>query len=165
MDFKELHKKYYELLIENDKLKEEIKNLKARVSKVSSDCGWSNNPVLKQKETLADVFDNHPSKINKKSGPNEKIRLYMSLFKGRTDVYARRWENKSNGKAGYSPVCANEWKPGICQKPKMKCSNCKKKAYLPLNEQVIERHLKRAEESMMRIDNVNIAGELIKSIE
>ena len=38
----------------------------------------------------------------------EKISLYKKLFRGRDDVYAIRWENK-NGRAGYSPVCANEW--------------------------------------------------------
>ncbi|MEN6455259.1 MAG: hypothetical protein ABFD10_13455 [Prolixibacteraceae bacterium] len=32
--------------------------------------------------------------INKRSDPDEKIRLFMSLFRGRDDVYAKRWENK-----------------------------------------------------------------------
>jgi hypothetical protein len=34
---------------------------------------------------------------------DEKIRLFRSLFRGREDIYALRWEGK-NGKAGYSPA-------------------------------------------------------------
>lgn len=38
----------------------------------------------------------------------EKITLFKSLFKGRRDVYALRWQAR-DGKSGYSPACANEW--------------------------------------------------------
>jgi len=37
----------------------------------------------------------------------EKIALFHRLFRGRSDVYALRWENKAC-KSGYSPACANE---------------------------------------------------------
>jgi len=66
----------------------------------------------------------------------------MSLFMGRDDVYAKRWENRKKGSSGYSPVCGNEWIPGICQKPKIKCSACKNKKYLKLDRQAIESHLR-----------------------
>jgi len=65
----------------------------------------------------------------------------MSLFKGRSNVYARRWENKA-GKTGYSPYCLNEWKKSICQKPRVKCSECSQLKYDPINEAVIEKHLR-----------------------
>ena len=55
----------------------------------------------------------------------------MSLFKGRDDVYARRWENRE-GRSGYTPVCLNEWKSGICRKPAVKCSECQSKSYAAL---------------------------------
>ncbi|MEW5841943.1 MAG: DEAD/DEAH box helicase family protein [Bacteroidota bacterium] len=71
----------------------------------------------------------------------EKIKLFMSLFKGRDDVYAKRWQNKE-GKSGYSPACLNEWKPGICNKPKIKCADCANQFFVVLNEKVIEDHLK-----------------------
>ena len=35
--------------------------------------------------------------------PERKVAVFRSLFRGREDVYARRWEGKS-GKSGYSPV-------------------------------------------------------------
>jgi hypothetical protein len=39
----------------------------------------------------------------KASTPEQKIALFRSLFRGREDVYAVRWETK-NGKFGYSPA-------------------------------------------------------------
>ena len=71
----------------------------------------------------------------------EKVELFMSLFRGREDVYARRWESKDGLKSGYSPVCRNEWIPGLCEKPRIKCADCKKRAYVPLDKQAITRHL------------------------
>ena len=47
----------------------------------------------------------------------EKIALFRSLFRGRDDVFPRRWENAKTGKAGYAPACRNEWVRGICEKP------------------------------------------------
>ncbi|MCI8521278.1 MAG: DEAD/DEAH box helicase family protein [Clostridia bacterium] len=78
--------------------------------------------------------------ITKYSSSDDKIKLYMSLFIGRNDVYARRWESKS-GKCGYSPVCLNEWKPAICLKPSGKCQNCDFKDYAVFDGKVIEKHL------------------------
>lgn len=43
--------------------------------------------------------------------PKEKIEIFQGLFKGRSDVFAVRWENKDKTKSGYMPVCLNEWKP------------------------------------------------------
>ena len=56
--------------------------------------------------------------------PEEKMQLFIQLFSCRRDVFPHYWENKRSGKAGYSPVCANEWKKGVCYKPKVKCRNC-----------------------------------------
>lgn len=72
--------------------------------------------------------------------PEDKIRLFRSLFGGRSDVYALRWQSKA-GKTGYSPVCGNEWKPGICRKPTVKCSRCEYRKLLPLSDDVIYKHL------------------------
>jgi len=66
----------------------------------------------------------------------------MSLFRGRDDVYARRWESKKKVGSGYSPVCRNEWKHGLCGKPKMACSKCSNKSYAPLDERVVNDHLR-----------------------
>jgi superfamily II DNA or RNA helicase len=71
----------------------------------------------------------------------EKIALFRKLFRGRTDVFPVRWESKATGKAGYAPACGNEWKPGICEKPRIKCSDCLHRALLPVTDAVIHDHL------------------------
>lgn len=70
-----------------------------------------------------------------------KVALFRRLFQGRTDVYPLRWASKSTGKAGYSPACGNEWRPGICQKPRIKCSDCSHRLFLPLSDAVLYDHL------------------------
>lgn len=49
----------------------------------------------------------------------EKVALFRRLFRGRTDVYPIRWESKTTGKSGYTPACANEWRAGVCEKPRI----------------------------------------------
>ena len=64
----------------------------------------------------------------------------MSLFQGREDVYARRWESK-NGGSGYSPACKNEWRKGVCLKPRGKCRDCAHAEYLPYDASAVAAHL------------------------
>ena len=61
--------------------------------------------------------------ITKFSPPELKIALFRSLFRGREDAFARRWQSAKTGKSGYSPACGNEWQPGVCPKPKGYCSD------------------------------------------
>lgn len=75
------------------------------------------------------------------STPEEKIALFRSLFRGREDVYPRRFENRNTGKSGYSPVCANEWVRGVCEKPRIKCSDCPHQRFLPVTDEIIRWHL------------------------
>ena len=63
------------------------------------------------------------------------------MFKGREDVYALRYQNTNTGKSGYTPVCANKWKPGICDMQKVKCPKCKYRCYTPLDNGAVFRHL------------------------
>lgn len=70
----------------------------------------------------------------------QKVDLFIRLFQGRNDIYAMRWENKQ-GRSGYSVACANEWQRGICNKPKVKCSVCNNREYLPLDKRAVYDHL------------------------
>lgn len=70
----------------------------------------------------------------------EKIALFRRLFRGRTDVYPVRWESKAC-KSGYAPACANEWRSGICEKPRIKCSDCGQRLLIPLSDSIIYDHL------------------------
>lgn len=78
--------------------------------------------------------------VDRHSPPAAKLALYRSLFRGRDEVYAVRWESKA-GKYGYSPACGNEWRDGICLKPKMKCGDCTKRQLQPVTDRVITAHL------------------------
>jgi superfamily II DNA or RNA helicase len=79
--------------------------------------------------------------VTQYSPPADKIKVFKSLFRGREDVYPKRWENAKTGKSGYSPVCGNEWKAGLCDKPRIKCSVCTNRLFLPVTDQVIQNHL------------------------
>lgn len=72
--------------------------------------------------------------VHMRSTPEEKIRLFRSLFRGREDVYARRWYSVQKEKSGYAPICANEWRYGVCIKPKGKCSKCENRELVPLDD-------------------------------
>lgn len=87
-----------------------------------------------------------PLSINKVSLTNDssqdaKIALFRTLFKGREDVYPRRFESAKTGKGGYQPACQNEWVRGICKKPKIKCRDCDNQSYYPITDEVIRNHL------------------------
>jgi superfamily II DNA or RNA helicase len=71
----------------------------------------------------------------------EKVALFRRLFRGRTDVYPVRWESKTTGKSGYAPACANEWRAGVCEKPRIKCGDCSNRLLIPLSDAVIYNHL------------------------
>jgi len=71
---------------------------------------------------------------------DDKVALFRRLFRGRTDVYPVRWESKA-GKTGYSPACANEWRVGVCEKPRIKCADCGHRLLVPLTDQTLYDHL------------------------
>ncbi len=65
------------------------------------------------------------------SSPEAKIGLFRSLFAGRDDVYAARWENERSGKSGWSPVVVGG--PANARRPD--------REYVPLGDGIIEAHL------------------------
>ena len=132
MTFEELLNKYNALLEDYEKLESENKELKRRLG------------ITELKEKV--IIDNRQDSAFNKFSPNEeKIKLYMSLFRGREDVYAKRWESRE-GKKGYSPACANEWKTELCNKRAVKCDKCQNRQLLAIDAQVIEKHLRGKDE-------------------
>ena len=81
------------------------------------------------------------SNVTNDSNQEQKIALFRSFFRGREDVYPRRFESKRTGKSGFQPVCRNEWIRPICQKPKIKCGECQNRDFMPLSDDVIRNHL------------------------
>ena len=115
-------------------LDEKRKQLQARI-----------NQLKGQKQSIADEqlpFGRlSESCVTNDSPQEQKIALFRSLFRGREDVYPRRFESKRTGKSGFQPVCRNEWIRPICQKPKIKCGECENRDLMPLSDDVIRNHL------------------------
>jgi hypothetical protein len=79
--------------------------------------------------------------VDQTSSSEAKIALFRSLFRGRDDVYPRRFESRKTGRSRYAPACANEWVRGVCEKPRVKCAECPKRRFLPVTDDVIRWHL------------------------
>lgn len=100
----------------------------------------------KEKNLKEKIYGKQPEKIqiesNKAISNEEKIKIFMNVFRGRTDVFAKRYVSKKTGKAGYTPVCKNEFNKYKCDKPKVKCSECAFRELVPLTEDIVLKHLK-----------------------
>ncbi len=81
------------------------------------------------------------SRVTSAAPTAQKIALFRDLFRGREEVFPRRWENARSGQAGYSPVCRNEWVRGVCGKPEVKCGECPNQAFVPFGDDVLRSHL------------------------
>jgi len=131
-DYNQLLSAYNALIDENHRLKEENIALKRRMGVVVESKQTPLFDIALPADTIA---------VNQKSGTNEKIRLFMSLFRGRDDVFARRWYSPKSDKGGYQPVCKNEWDAALCNKRRYKCKDCPNRRLMPLTEADIVKHL------------------------
>lgn len=132
LGYEELYEKYQKLLEENKRLRIENEDYKEQLGFVLIKF---DGEVQNKKETDSispEQLHSFVQVINA-SSPQDKISLFMSLFRGRADVYAKKWQRKE-GKSGYSPVCINEWSKGVCNKPRIKCSDCTNKDYAILEK-------------------------------
>ena len=113
---------------ERAKTIEKLKNLRSKRAKID------------RPPSQLSLFSDNVS-VSDNSSEDDKIALFRSLFRGREDVYPRRFESAKTGRSGYQPACQNEWVRGICKKPKIKCRDCDNKSYLPVTDHVIRNHL------------------------
>ncbi|MDD2716861.1 MAG: DEAD/DEAH box helicase family protein [Candidatus Wallbacteria bacterium] len=96
---------------------------------------------LKEKPVILPTILGKPASDKVPETPDEKIALFLKLFRCREDIYPKYWENQSKGTKGYSPVCRNEWVKAFCSKPSIKCTECKNRAFEALNETAVKSHL------------------------
>lgn len=54
-----------------------------------------------------------------KFSTSDKIEVFLSYFKGRSDVYAKRYISKKNQQYGCNPGCSRSFRDG-CKKGKIK---------------------------------------------
>ena len=88
---------YQEWIAERQRLIERIKELEAENAELKKRLGEDVVPIKQEPYAMQTL------------SLQEKVGLFRSLFRGREDVFARRWFSKATGKAGYQPVCQNEW--------------------------------------------------------
>ncbi|MBO5659917.1 MAG: helicase, partial [Bacteroidaceae bacterium] len=122
-------------------LQRRVEELEAEIKMLRSKLGMTEVavPVAPAREDRTQQVP--AATVHMRSSTDDKIRLFRSLFRGREDVFARRWYSTKKEKGGYSPVCANEWRDGVCVKPKGTCSKCEHRELVALNDQVIYDHL------------------------
>ena len=124
---------------ELDRLREEnarLKNLLLRHG-----IAWEENSAPREDAALKDASHGKKSPCPSQFSISQKIAMFRRLFSGREDVYPKRWESQAKGTSGYVPACGNEWKKGICCKPKVKCPDCPARKLMPVTDQVIYDHL------------------------
>jgi superfamily II DNA or RNA helicase len=126
-------------LADCERLRRENDHLKAELARQA---GSESRAAPKEDPPPAQTAlpDSTPA-VHTRSPSPEKIHLFRGLFRGREDVYAVRWESRA-GKSGYAPSCAKEWRAGVCGKPKVKCADCGEREFVPLDDAVIDAHLR-----------------------
>ena len=82
--YQELLEAYNKLLMKNELLHKEIDRLQSLLNSKGTS---STRLTIKQHLSL-----------------EEKVDVFRNLFKGREDVFARRWYSRTSGKSGYQPV-------------------------------------------------------------
>jgi hypothetical protein len=148
MDYEILLKKHNDAIKYISLLEEENSRLKTELADIKKNDFVEEIYENKLDQELIKVKENKPeyAKINNASSNKEKIDLYLSLFIGREDICAKRWENNKTGRYGYGPYCKNDWIQGICGKyNKIKCSKCKNQDFYKLNDITLRDHLKGKE--------------------
>ena len=113
------------LRAENARLRD-LLGLDARAGELQA-TGWSPTLFGGQPQPPATT----DAAVDRSSTRAAKVALFRSLFAGRDDVYAQRWENQRTGKGGWGPAVAGGW--GNARRPD--------REYLPFTDEVAERHL------------------------
>ncbi|WP_373172459.1 TOTE conflict system archaeo-eukaryotic primase domain-containing protein [Prevotella merdae] len=136
----DIQEKYNHLLQQNEALRQENEELKLLLHAH----GIEYKPKhAEEKDGVYSPFTFQSVKLS----IEERVAIFHSLFKGREDVFARRWFSKTTGKSGYQPVCINEWRRGVCDKKKYKCADCPNRHFAPLTYQDLYRHLEGKDEN------------------
>ncbi|HEY2467306.1 MAG TPA: hypothetical protein VGI45_05640 [Terracidiphilus sp.] len=75
------------------------------------------------------------------STAGQRIALFRSLFRGREDVFAIRWQN-DDGRSGYMPKADRDWKSYLGARAEdRKKVDCLTRKYRPLTDDVVREHL------------------------
>lgn len=124
-------------LAENAKLRDENRRLREQLGLTATDI---ESIVAEPIQTTIFETDQGPIAITNLSSAEDKIALFKSLFRGREDVFALRWQGR-DGISGYSPTCLHEWDRSLCAKPRIKCAECENREFRLITDETISNHL------------------------
>ena len=124
------------LLAKIKELEAENAQLKAILARHNIECDLREQPEGRLHETHSSE-QCPPTQLSLQ----EKVNLFRNVFKGREDVFARRWYSTTTHKSGYQPVCEREWNREFCDKRKFKCPECPNRKFAPISYNDIFNHL------------------------
>ena len=132
-DFKTLSEKLARLTNECERLRQENSRLYTLL----------NQPTARSPGSVAAA--DKPTILAETAKPElfvpEKITLFRSLFRGRDDIYAFRWEG-ANGKSGYSPASIKDWDAlRLVPRSEWKKRDKETRKLLPLTDEAVHYHL------------------------
>jgi len=130
--------------LDRESLEQDLAREEARLRDLEAEYKQAQSRVNSLRRQVGECRESAPTLLPV-VGPrtsSDKIGLFRTLFRGRTDIYPTRWRNSRKGTSGYAPACANEWIPEVCEKPRVKCGECPNQAFLPVTDRVILDHLR-----------------------
>ena len=127
-------------LTREQSIREAIAHEEARLAELAHRQDESRKRLTELKQELANVASEPTvlsipavqTHVDIPATADGKIRLFRQLFRGRDDVYPKLWVSTKTGRKGYSPARNNEWIRSVCEKPRVKCSDCQCRS-LPLD--------------------------------
>src|SRR5712664_1527937 len=120
---------------------EECDRLRAENARLRAMLGIQDSVSKDPGPTAIPIVSVSDSNIAAPSTPEKKISVFRSLFRGREDVYAIRWEGKG-GKSGYSPAGVMDWRAIHAARPEERKKVARKTRTLqPLTDSAIRDHL------------------------
>lgn len=120
---------------ECERLRGENAQLKARLDDSPKSVAMPAEPLPTSQVTKTKL----QGTLTANSPSDQKVIRFRSLFRGRDDVYAVRWEGK-NGRTGYSPAGIRDWEqPAFTKTGKKKPFRVTKP--FPLSDDVVRDHL------------------------
>ena len=121
-------------------LTEKIRTIEAELRSIEQ----RKNRLLQQLYELKAIQSQ--SEVSSSFSTLEKLQLFNDLFVGRRDVYARGFQSKKYNKMGYSPACVNADNKTLCQRGKIRRSDCPNRVFAQFDLKAIKMHLQGQDE-------------------
>ena len=151
-DLHQLETELAALLKARSGIDQQIAEIERDIERLKLPSSFDSTQLFKE-EMLPDILEEPKDAlriVRKSSSVEVKYSLFVSLFAGRPDVHARRFQRK-DGTGGYSPVCANRFNSSFCQmsakvKGNANCISCSHQDFPPITIEAFKAHLQGNDE-------------------